>query len=275
MSGSLPAEVPVPPAAAAPGIEKVRITEHEQLADGIWRLLLQAPRCAATILPGQFVHLRITRADDHVLRRPFSVHRVRGRCIEILYQVVGRGTGLLSALPVGEERMDIVGPLGKGWQIPTHAKSLLLVGGGLGAAPLGMLAEQLASQGRHVEVALGGASADRLIALELFRRLADRVEVATDDGSLGHQGFVTVLAERMLAEAGFDAVFCCGPEPMQRLVARHAKTLGVPCQASLERLMACGIGACFSCIVPTRSGQMRACVDGPVFDAEEVCWGDS
>jgi dihydroorotate dehydrogenase electron transfer subunit len=138
-----------------------------------------------------------------------------------------------------------------------------------------MLAEQLAAAGVAVSVAQGAPNVSRLVARELFESVARRVEVATDDGSAGERGFVTVVSERLLREDRPDAVFVCGPEVMARAVSAQAHAAGARCQVSLERLMACGIGACLSCVVTTRSGRKRACVDGPVFDAGEVCWDGS
>jgi len=181
----------------------------------------------------------------------------------------------LAEKAAGDTSMDIVGPLGHGWQIPERATHALLVTGGLGAAPLGMLAENLAERGVAVVVAMGAPTAERLVARDLFERVARRVEVATDDGSAGEVGFVTALSERLLAREAFDVVYTCGPEAMQRIVVNQAFLREVECQVSLERLMACGIGACLSCVVRTSNGQKRACVDGPVFDAKEVAWDAS
>jgi dihydroorotate dehydrogenase electron transfer subunit len=114
-----------------------------------------------------------------------------------------------------------------------------------------------------------------LVARELFESVARRVEVATDDGSAGERGFVTIVSERLMEEGRPDVVYVCGPEVMARAVAAQAAKASVACQVSLERLMACGVGACLSCVVTTSSGRKRACVDGPVFDAEEVCWDGS
>jgi dihydroorotate dehydrogenase electron transfer subunit len=135
-----------------------------------------------------------------------------------------------------------------------------------------MLAEQLAESGVAVVVAQGAPTASRLVARGLFEQVARRVEVATDDGTAGDRGFVTAPVERLLQSERFDIVYTCGPEPMQRIVASIAEKAGVPCQVSLERLMGCGIGACLSCVVTTTDGLKRACVDGPVFSAEEVVW---
>jgi dihydroorotate dehydrogenase electron transfer subunit len=237
-------------------------------------IALHAPRTAAAVQPGQFVHVRVATDADIILRRPFSVHRATSERIEILYQVLGAGTLRLAEKAVGEQ-MDLVGPLGHGWQTPPTLAHALLVAGGLGAAPLGMLAERLAERGVAVSVAQGAPTSSRLVARELFTRVARRLEVATDDGSAGEHGFVTGPAARLIAEERFDAVFVCGPEAMERAVVALARDAGIACQVSLERLMACGIGACLSCVVSTTGGLKRACVDGPVFDAEEVVWDAS
>lgn len=257
-----------------PAVEVVRVVANDRVAEGVGLVALHAARTAASIQPGQFVHLRVATGADIILRRPFSVHRVAGERIEILYQILGAGTLRLAEKAVGDS-MDLVGPLGHGWDVPEGASHALLVAGGLGAAPLGMLAEQLAKRGVAVAVAQGAPTASRLVARDLFTRVSRRVEVATDDGSAGERGFVTGPVSRLLAEERFDAVFTCGPEPMQRIVAGMAHDVDIPCQVSLERLMGCGIGACLSCVVATHDGSKRACVDGPVFDAREVVWDAS
>jgi dihydroorotate dehydrogenase electron transfer subunit len=258
-----------------PALERVTVFTNDQMAPGVGLITLHAPRCAAAVSPGQFVHLRVATGADIILRRPFSVHRAFGERIEILYQILGEGTLRLAEKPAGDDSMDLVGPLGHGWPLPGHLAHALLVCGGLGAAPLGMLAERLAARGVVVSVAMGAPSAERLVARALFEDVARRVDVATDDGSAGELGFVTLPAARLLAEERFDAVYTCGPEPMQRTVAELASRYGIPCHVSLERLMACGIGACLSCVVSTTNGLKRACVDGPVFSAEEVVWDAS
>jgi dihydroorotate dehydrogenase electron transfer subunit len=262
------------PDTTRPAVEKVQVLENERLAPGIGRLVLHAPHTARVVSAGQFVHLRIARETDFILRRPFSVHRAVGERLELIYQVLGRGTRLLASTERGVE-MDLIGPLGTGWSVPAGCDHALLVGGGLGAAPLGMLAEGLASSGVAVTVALGAPTRERLVAHELFERVARRVEVSTDDGSAGERGFVTLLTERLLASGDFDAAFVCGPEIMSRTVTSQALAHGVACQVSLERYMACGIGACLSCVCSTTRGRLRACLEGPVFDAEEVLWDES
>ena len=257
-----------------PLLERVTVLANDRVATGVGLLILHAPRVAARVEPGQFVHLRIARGADFLLRRPFSVYLAGGERIEILYQVLGKGTRALAARAPGDE-MDVIGPLGRGWTVPDGAAHALLVAGGLGAAPMGMLVARLADRGVAASMALGAPTKERLVALDVFEAHARRVLVATDDGSAGERGFVTAPTERLLAEDRPDVVYACGPEVMERAVARMAADAGVPCQVSLERLMACGIGACLSCVVATRSGQKRACCDGPVFDAEEVLWNAS
>ena len=262
-------------APAKPVIESVSVVANERLASGVGLMVLRAPRVAAAVQPGQFVHLRLDTHSETILRRPFSVHRAQGEHIELLYQVLGAGTLLMAEKRAGDTSMDVVGPLGHGWVVPDGVAHALLVAGGLGAAPLGILAEQLAERGVAVTVAQGAPTAERLVARDLFERVARVVEVATDDGSAGERGLVTLPVARLLRAERFDVAYTCGPEAMQRAVAQMLADTGVRSQVSLERLMACGIGACLSCVVSTRDGLKRACVDGPVFDAEEVLWDAS
>jgi dihydroorotate dehydrogenase electron transfer subunit len=258
-----------------PVIERVQVAANARIAPGVGLISLHAPLCARSVKPGQFVHLRLGAGTDTILRRPFSIHRAYDATIEILYQVLGAGTLRLAEKMPGDDSMDLVGPLGHGWNVPTDMTHALLVGGGLGAAPLGMLAEQLASMGVAAVVAQGAPTAERLVARQLFERVTRRVDLATDDGSAGERGFVTSVTERLLDTEHFDMVYICGPEVMERAVIGQCAQRAVPCQVSLERLMACGIGACLSCVVSTRSGLKRACVDGPVFNAEEVLFDAS
>jgi len=256
-------------------LEPLTVVANERVAEKVGLITFEAPRIARTVAPGQFIHLRIESGGAQILRRPFSVHRVSDTRIEVLYQVVGAGTARLAGLRPGENGLDAIGPLGHGWWVPEAAAHALLVTGGLGAAPMGALADLLAAKGAAAVIAMGAPCAERLVAREHFEQVARRVEVATDDGSAGEPGLVTVLSERLLSAERFDVVYACGPEGMQRAVAAQAAAVGVSCQVSLERLMACGIGACLSCVVTTHGGRKRACVDGPVFDAGEVVWDAS
>lgn len=258
-----------------PVVENVDVISNVRVASGVGLVALQAPRCAAAVLPGQFVHLRVGAGTDTILRRPFSIHRAYGNTIEILYQILGAGTLQLAEKAAGDTSMDLIGPLGRGWNVPDDASHALLVAGGLGAAPLGMLAEHLADSGVATVVAQGAPTAERLVARGLFDRVCRRVECSTDDGSSGELGLITAVTKRLLDAEKFDVVYVCGPEAMERAVVAQCRERGIACQVSLERLMACGIGACLSCVVTTTTGLKRACVDGPVFDAEEVLFDAS
>lgn len=254
-----------------PALERVRVLLNERIAEGVGSIILECPETAAKVLPGQFVHLRIAEGAEFILRRPFSVNRVVGQAIQIIYQVVGMGTRALTGIETGEV-LDLIGPIGHGWEVPEGAAHALVVAGGLGAAPMGMLVEELAERGVAVTYVCGAPTAERLLARELFDATCRRTVYATDDGSFGTHGFVTELSQRAIADDRPDVVYACGPEVMQRIVAGQAAAAGIPCQVSLERLMGCGIGACLSCVVSTVNGRKRACVDGPVFDAAELLW---
>jgi dihydroorotate dehydrogenase electron transfer subunit len=285
----------------SPFVEKVVALENEEIAPAIFCLALTAPRVAGCLEPGQFIHLLLPGLESHLLRRPFSIYAFdaeRGR-IEIVYQAVGEGTRFLAGVEPGVA-LDLIGPLGQGWRVPAGTRSALLVAGGVGIAPLTMLVPQLLKTAR-VCLVMGAQSGKRLIPLSLPPSLllsppalppapvpplppsplsavtaeeASRLTIitTTDDGSAGRKGFTTDVARELLQQDEFDYLACCGPEPMQRIAAALAAAAGVPCEVSLERRMACGIGACLSCVVLTRAGMRRACVDGPVFDAEEVIW---
>jgi len=254
-------------------LETVTVIANERVAEGVGLITLEAPRITARVEPGQFIHLRIEQGADFILRRPFSVHRAGGDSIQVLYQVLGRGTRALAERRPGE-RMDAIGPLGTGFTVPEGTAHVLVVAGGLGVAPMGLLLERLAERGVAVTVVAGAPTKDRLVAMDAMERDAARVVACTDDGSFGVAGYVTAAVPEALSHRP-DVVYVCGPEAMARAVAVLAREAGVPCQVSLERLMACGIGACLSCVVTLRSGLARACVDGPVFDAEEVSWDAS
>lgn len=261
--------------------EMGEVEQNFQVGPGLYLMRLSAPRTAEEIRPGQFVHMKISTDPSHVLRRPFSIYAAdpASGMVEILYQTVGSGTLEMTYWQPGT-RAPMISPIGRGWMPPAGVRKALLVGGGVGAAPLYMLCDALCKSGVQVDVALGAGSADCLVCLDRYNDLASpelRVLCATDDGSLGVAGFCTSIAQDALqwatdAQDPYDYVATCGPEPMMRIVADLAAREGVPCEASLERRMACGIGACLSCVVDTAYGKKRACVDGPVFDTRELLW---
>ena len=251
-----------------------RVVRSESVGPRLYLMELRAPEIARAVRPGQFVHLLVPGIDRHLLRRPFSVYAcdLAYGSIELLYQTVGVGTEQMARLSIGTE-LDVMGPIGTGWSVPDADERVLLVGGGVGAAPLYLFCEQLVELGRSVDVVLGAQTEAALVCRERYERLLGRkVACSTDDGSFGRAGFCTSLVEEALATGDFGQVAVCGPEPLMRIVAGLCADAGISCFVSLERRMACGVGACLSCVVETKTGRKRACVDGPVFDAAEVVW---
>lgn len=261
--------------------ELAKVTGNEQVGPNLYLMTLRSPRVASDTQPGQFVHMLIAGDKSHVLRRPFSVYATdknRG-LVDILYQVVGEGTEEMTHWGF-DETTALIAPIGTPWQPPEGIERALLVGGGVGAAPLYMLCNSLLDNGIRVDVVLGASNEACLVCLDRYEELENenlRVICATDDGSYGIPGFCTSVAESALAmaedtEDRYGYVATCGPEPMMRIVADAACDADVFCQVSLERRMACGIGACLSCVVDTTEGKKRACVDGPIFDARRIVW---
>lgn len=262
--------------------ERARILENVCVGLNLYVMTLSSPDIAARIQPGQFVHMKIPSMESHILRRPFSVYArdaVAGT-LEILYQAVGFGSSHMVELApdTGEPTAELVGPIGRTWQPLKQTRRALLVGGGVGAAPLFMLCESLVASGIRTDVVLGAQTGEALTCRHRYEALlATPPRCATDDGSFGREGFCTSLVEEALTEAQaagerYDYVAVCGPEPLMKIVARMAEEAGVPCELSMEKRMACGVGACLSCVVDTVDGRQRACVDGPVFDARKVVW---
>jgi len=241
------------------------------------------------MLPGQFVEIRVDYSPTTFLRRPISINLVDRSTNELwlLVHVVGAGTRALACLKQGE-RLNVVLPLGNGFTLPgqsdvesnsgssADAARYLLVGGGVGTAPLLYLGQELAARGFRPTFLLGGRSAGDLLQLEDFSAFGD-VFVTTEDGSMGEQGFVTqhsLWSEASATEIRplFDRIYTCGPKPMMVAVARLAREHGIACEASLENLMACGLGACLCCVEDTTEGHVCVCSEGPVFNIEKLKW---
>lgn len=253
--------------------ERAVVRVNSQVGPRLFSIELESPSIASALLPGQFVHMQVPGMPDKILRRPFSVYKTNAQAgsITILYQVVGAGTEVLSQVAPGAVS-SIIGPIGNTWSPPESAHALL-VGGGVGAAPLFMLAEQLSRTASSLSVVLGAQTKDALVTYEDYCALAG-VDVipATDDGSFGYAGFCTGPAQELLDSGTIDYVATCGPDPLIRIVSSLAEQANIACEVSLEKRMACGVGACLSCTVDTAEGKKRCCVDGPIFDARKVVW---
>lgn len=220
--------------------------------------------------PGQFVEVRVDNTSETFLRRPISINFADREANELwlLVAAVGDGTRRISAVQPGQT-LNCMLPLGNGFTMPRVAgERVLLVGGGVGVAPLLYMGAELCRSGYEPTFLLGARRAADLLELDLFNKYG-RVCVTTEDGSEGERGFVTnhsVLSEH------FDRIATCGPTPMMKAVARYANEAGIVCEVSLENLMACGVGACLCCVEKTVMGNLRVCKEGPVFNIKKLLW---
>ena len=271
------------------------VIENVPLARDTYRVRLECPELARRIVPGQFLMVRLPGTDDPLLGRPLALYdtwldevgAVAG--VDVVYLVVGRMTRRLARVRSGEQ-LEIWGPLGNGFT-PQPFEHLIMVAGGIGQTPFLALGREAAGGRRYGEPArtsppvgrttlcYGVRSADLLAGVEDFRAAGIELRLSSDDGSVGRHGLVTELLAEMLDEiaAATCRVVCCGPEKMMEAVAKLTEVRGVPCEASLETPMACGIGICFSCVVKVRQSDgewdyKRTCVEGPVFDAQKIVW---
>ncbi len=266
------------------------ILSNVEISPNYWRIRLSAPQEFAAAEPGQFVMVRIGSGIDPLLRRPLAVFDLGALdtpdaggkpqiWFDMLYKVVGRGTAMLAAMR-DHAQVDILGPLGTGFKMGGDDGEKLLVGGGIGLAPLYLLAIDLVKRRSPVRLFAGGRTRDDILCLEDFQRLGVDCYTATEDGSHGTQGFVTIpLNLHLDALQGKAALYACGPEGMLRAIAKIADQRRLPCQVSLEAHMACGVGACLACVVPGKEHSPQTpdyrcvCTEGPVFEASALKWG--
>ncbi len=210
-----------------------------------------------------------------MLRRPFAVAgQTDGHEIELLVELRGKGTKGLAALAEGAG-VDVLGPLGTGFSMPGDGESAVLVAGGIGVAGLRLLALRLAEERRPALMLVGARTREELVTGVVPHEPGLAIELATDDGSAGFPGMVTDLLERRVVDLGGARLYCCGPPAMLREAARISGAAGLRCEALVEEIMACGVGACRGCVVRTRSGYKTACSDGPVFDAAELVFDET
>jgi dihydroorotate dehydrogenase electron transfer subunit len=261
------------------------VLTHRKYGEHYHSLTIVAPDIGERVQPGQFVNVACADGSAHILRRPFSVYRVHKRggwasTIEIVFDVRGPGTAYLAGLRT-HSSLDLVGPLGRGFTLPGRRAHALLVGGGIGAAPLFFLADELRNEGHRVDCILGARSARYLLNAIDVRRLASVYRITTEDGSTGERGIVTDVMSETMERCGTEVVYACGPQGMLAAVSGIAAGRGVPVEVAVEELMACGYGVCMTCVMPLqrarRKGQLetyyaRSCTEGPVFDGALVVW---
>ena len=280
-----------------------KIVSNEQLTGNCWRMLLDSSQIASEVKPGQFIHLKIGGAGGPIFRRPLSVfRRVKlnggGLGIEIVYKVVGLGTGLMTGLKQGDT-MDIIGPLGHGFEFHRDKAVQVLVAGGTGAACLFLLAEEISKAGFQLKVLLGADTKASVILEKEYATLKGDVMVSTDDGTYGFHGFVTEMLDKALDEGKIPSdcvVYSSGPEPMLKALSIICKRYNLQAQVSMERHMMCGFGACLACVCKVdpnhvlkyrdlgpshiqfvsdkEFGYALVCKDGPVFNINEVIFDD-
>ena len=280
-----------------------KIIENKKVAKDFYKMRIESSYLGKNSKPGQFVEVRCSDKNDPLLRRPLGVHRISKNGIEMLYEVVGKGTELLSKKKAGEV-LDIIGPLGSGFDLSLCAKyyvpSTILIAGGIGVAPLVALAEELRRKRKDTIVIIGAKTKSHIMCEEEFKSLGCAINVATEDGSKGKKGLATDLLIKALNQPTSQPanqqtiIYACGPIAMLKVVAKVAEGRGIQCQVSLEERMACGVGVCLGCPVkvnwltgslvrglkpanqltskPANHTYKMVCKDGPVFDAQEIAW---
>lgn len=261
-------------------LEDAIVIEQTPDAGGYWRIAMHSPVIAPRVRPGQFVHLRLPAPADAILRRPFSVFRTEAERLEILYKAVGRGTRAMTELRPGAT-VGLLGPLGRGFPMPSPDRLPVLVAGGYGMAALYLLAVQARRAGL---VFVGGASAVDVLCVPEFEALGWTVRIATEDGSSGLRGLVTDALDAWLSselDGRTPEFFACGPNGMLRAVGERAIASGWTAWLSLDRSMGCGVGACLTCVQKVRDPSQpggwtwaRVCREGPVFECRDIIWED-
>lgn len=252
------------------------ITAHQEIALGHKRLVVRAPELAAQAAPGQFCMIEVHEGLHPFLRRPMSFERIFHDGVSIVYKIAGEGTRLLSHMPVGSI-LNIQGPLGNAFPLPTGYTRYILVAGGIGVAPFPGLAEIIMQQlGYTPQIVLAARTESLLLCEKEFMHMGCPIYIVTDDGSAGMKGIAADGLE-VLNPGSETVVYCCGPKAMMAAIHTVCYRRGVLCYASLEAEMACGDGVCMGCVVETitedEAGRMvRVCREGPIFDTRKINW---
>ena len=261
--------------------EKATVVEHDNF-QGEYRILrLAAPGVGPLVQPGQFMELQVPGLGERILRRPFSIYQADDAGVAVLYKAVGRGTEAMAAIQVGDE-LSIIGPLGNGYPEADGGKTPVLVAGGYGNAALYILAQRMEKKGIAF---FGGRSAIDILLVKEFEALGWEVRPTTDDGSLGTKGLVTDAFDPWAEGLGVGSgergienleLFVCGPNPMLKAMGDRAIENNFTAWLSLDKNMACGVGACLTCVIKRRTKDgwewARCCKDGPIFESREILW---
>ena len=249
------------------------IISNNEIMPSVYLIWLESPQIASAVQPGQFAMMVCGEGFECLLRRPLSIHQLADttKCA-FLFAVVGKGTHWLSQRKSGD-KIDLLGPLGNGYVIYPASRNLLLVAGGIGIAPLRLLAQEALNRRCSVTLLLGASTAAQLYPRHLLPNKAELI-ITTEDGTAGKKGMITALLPDFTGWA--DQVFACGPISMYRDMAVQGQHLShsKPVQISLEVRMGCGLGVCYGCTVKTKRGLKQVCQDGPVFDLEDILWDE-
>lgn len=249
----------------------LEVTENKKLNSSYVLLKLRSNSTLPDILPGQFAELKVDKNPNVFLRRPISINFVDRKNNELwfLIQIIGEGTKSLSEVNVGET-IDTLLPLGNTFTIGENKdEELLLVGGGVGIAPMLYLGKELKEKGYKPSFLIGARSKNDLLQLDGFSKYGE-VYTTTEDNSFGEKGYVT--NHSILQTKRFDKIYTCGPKPMMVAIAKYAKERNIFCEVSLENTMACGIGACLCCVENTDKGHICVCTEGPIFNINKLLW---
>lgn len=255
-------------------VEHGTILVNEKMGQDIWRMEISAPQIAAASAPGQFVNVRLHEHAEPLLRRPISLHGIDQEkgTIAFLYLVVGKGTEMMTKMAEGQD-INLLGPLGKGFSLDFKGERAIVIGGGIGSAPLYPLMQELRKKGKQVTLVLGARNKESIVALDLYHAIGAECRIATEDGSMGTKGFVTTILEQEIKGEACDYLYACGPIPMLRAVEDMAEQYGIKGEISTEAHMGCGLGICLSCSVKGKDGKNRkVCQAGPVFRLGELSY---
>ncbi|TAK61998.1 MAG: dihydroorotate dehydrogenase electron transfer subunit [Bacteroidetes bacterium] len=243
------------------------VSSIEHIRSNIYVMGFGSSEIASSSMAGQFVNIKVNETYQPLFRRPFSIYHIEGENVKIIFQVFGQGTKALIQKQLSE-KIDVIGPLGRGYNVRDDFETALLVGGGLGVAPLPILTNQLRT--KRIVTFLGGRTKEQILPTYL-----ENVQIATDDGSAGYKGTVVDLLEKYLVQEQVvkPKIFACGPNVMLKVLGKLAAKRSIPCEVSLETVMACGIGICQGCPVERTDGRKKyslVCKEGPVFDVQSV-----
>ena len=251
----------------------VTILENKKVNGKYYKLTFRSKALSKSVKPGQFLNVQIQPALDPFLRRPFSYYRVNQDRVEVLYEILGRGTAMLADKKKGDT-LKVLGALGRpfAFKLPKKKKRVL-VAGGVGVPPLVYLAEQVKTD----YLLIGTKSKKEVLPKKELSKVRGQIRYSTDDGSYGKKGYVSVLVQELIDENGPEKLFIqtCGPKPMMKAVLALAREYGIEGEASIDNTMACGLGSCLGCMVKTPEGWVPSCTMGPVFSFDQIVeWGD-